>query len=388
MSSSQNGAGRGVQGPAGADRTLGRLAALLGLAGVAAIGPVGYPAWLALATRGSAPVVPPEPEQWPGMTIVVPAYKEAGIIAEKLDDLERAAYPGERQVIVVADDPETAAAARRPGVELIEPQQRGGKAAALNHGFERAIHPVVVMTDANAMMAPGALMALGRWFVDPQVGAVAGEKRVADEGEGAYWKFEAWLKRRETQRGSTIGLVGELGALRREAVKPIPTDLAVDDLWLGLDIVEQGLRIVYEPEAAVLEDGNESWREDWERRTRVISGAFDVLWRRRPMLDPRTSSIAYELWGHRLVRQSAGPIAHAALLAWALRRSHRSWIARAFVLGHLVAAQALARRMRGGDPSAPERIAAQVLFLQVVAFGGMARYLKRDRPALWPKQER
>jgi hypothetical protein len=179
-----------------------------------------------------------------------------------------------------------------------------------------------------------------------------------------------------------------LGALRRAAVKPIPTDLAVDDLWLGLDIVEQGLRIVYEPEAAVLEDGNESWREDWERRTRVVSGAFDVLWRRRPMLDPRHSPIAVELWGHRLVRQSAGPIAHAALLAWALRCSRRSRVAQAFVLGHLVAGQALARKMRGGSPSGPERIAAQVLFLQLVAFGGMARYLRRDRPALWPKQSR
>ncbi|MDO8209853.1 glycosyltransferase [Conexibacter sp. CPCC 206217] len=365
-------------------------ASLLALLGVAAVGPVGYPAWLAWQTRGardaSAPPAPPAGE-WPGITVVVPAYLEQGIIAAKLDDVEQAGYPGELQIVVIADDPETAAAARRPGVELIEPSERGGKAAALNHGFGAARHPIVVMSDANAMLVPGTLQALARWFSDPTVGAVAGEKRIAGEHEGAYWRFESWLKRRESARGSTIGLVGELGAVRRDAFRPLPTDLAVDDLWLALDVLEQGLRIAYEPDAAALEEAGESLREDWERRTRVVSGAFDVLLRRREMLAPG-SPVAIELWGHRLVRMSAGPIAHAVLLAWSLLRMRRRPAAAAFALGHLVAAQALVRSARGGSVSKPEGIAAQVLFLQIVAFGGMARYLRRDRPALWPKQAR
>jgi hypothetical protein len=361
---------------------------LLGLAGVAAIGPIVYPAWLAWATRRTSAPEPPCPQRWPGISFVVPAYLERSIIAAKIDDLERADYEGERQIVVVADDPDTAAAARRGGVDLIEPSRREGKAAALNRGFAAARHPIVVMTDANAMLAPGTLPALARWFIDPEVGAVAGEKQIKDSHEGAYWRFESWLKRRESIRGSTIGLVGELGAVRRDAYRPLPHDLAVDDLWLALDVIEQGLRIVYEPAAIAIEEAGETWREDWERRTRVVSGALDVLWRRRSLLDPRDSPVGVELWGHRLVRQSAGPIAHAALLAWALSRMRRSRAADAFLLGHLLAAQALLRSLRGEKVSRPEALAAQVLFLQLVAFGGMARYLRRDRPALWPKQAR
>jgi cellulose synthase/poly-beta-1,6-N-acetylglucosamine synthase-like glycosyltransferase len=362
-------------------------APLLGLAAIAAIGPIGYPAWLAWATRHADVPEPPHPEHWPGISLVVPAYLERSIIGPKLDDLERADYEGERQIIVVADDPETAEAARRAGVEVIEPSQREGKAAALNRGFAAARHPIVVMTDANAMLAPGTLPALARWFTDPEVGAVAGEKQISDSHEGAYWRFESWLKRRESMRGSTIGLVGELAAVRRDAYRPLPHDLAVDDLWLALDVVEQGLRIVYEPEAVALEDASDTLREDWERRTRVVSGALDVLLRRRGMLGP-ASPVAVELWGHRLVRQSAGPLAHAGLFALAVRRGFRSRSAAAFVLGHAVAGQALVRTARGSSVSRPEALAAQVLFLQIVAFGGMARYLRRDRPALWPKQAR
>lgn len=361
---------------------------LLGLIGVATIGPIGYPAWLASATRRTTVPEPPRPSRWPGISLVVPAYLEQGIIGAKLDDLERAQYAGARQIIVVADDPDTAAAARRPSIDLIEPSQREGKAAALNRGFAAARHSIVVITDANAMLAPGALPALARWFADPRVGAVAGEKRISDGHEGAYWRFESWLKRRESMRGSTIGLVGELSAVRREAYRALPHDLAVDDLWLALDIVEQGLRIVYEPAAVAVEEAGESWREDWERRTRVVSGALEVLWRRRRLLDPRHSPVAVELWGHRLVRQSLGPIAHAALLAWALGRMPRSRVACAFLLGHLVAAQALMRTAKGGKISRFEALMAQVLFLQLVAFGGMARSLRRDRLALWPKQAR
>jgi hypothetical protein len=310
------------------------------------------------------------------------------MIDAKLDDLERANYEGERQIIVIADDAETADAARRPGVDLIEPQRREGKAAALNRGFAAAQHPIVVMTDANTMLAEGTLPALARWFADPEVGAVAGEKRIRDGREGAYWRYESWLKQRESMAGGTIGLVGELAAVRREAFKQLPADIAVDDLWIALDVIEQGLRIVYEPSAIAIEDASESWQEDWERRTRVVSGAFDVLWRRRGMLAPSRGAVAVELWGHRLLRQSLGPVAHALLVCIACRDVARSRVAFAFLAGHLFAGRALMRSLDRRDVSRAEAFAAQVLFLQAVAFGGMARRLRRDALALWPKQAR
>jgi cellulose synthase/poly-beta-1,6-N-acetylglucosamine synthase-like glycosyltransferase len=368
-------------------RSAARAGTLL-LIALAAAGPIGYPLWLAARTRNRMLPLPPEPRVWPGMTVVVPAYLESSIIAAKLDDIDAAEYPGELEVIVVADDPQTADASRRPGVRVIEPETREGKAAALNRGVAAASWPIVVATDANAMLIPGSLCALARWFADPTVGAVAGEKRIAGGHEGAYWRFEAFLKRRESLLGGTIGLVGELAAIRRETYRPLPTDLAVDDLWMALDVIDSGQRIVYEPEAAAREDPSADWREDWERRTRVVSGALDVLWRRREMLRPSRGPVAAQLWGHRLIRQSLGPIAHLLLLVLSVVRAHRSRLAVSAVIGHAIAGRALYRTMHGRQVSGLERIAAQLLFLHAVAFGGMVRYARRDRPALWPKLAR
>jgi poly-beta-1,6-N-acetyl-D-glucosamine synthase len=355
---------------------------------LAGSGHVLYPAAMLLAARRRAPRQPPAPERWPSLSVVVPAYKEAAIIANKVADARANGYPGELEVIVVADDEATAAAARATGARVLEPGQRLGKASAINLAVPAARGELVVLTDANARLDPGSLERLARWFALPDVAGVAGEKRVLGGDESLYWRFESQLKAAEDRLGTTIGLVGELAAIRRDGFRELPARLAVDDLWLALDLVEDGGRIVYEPGAVAREDPSADHDELWERRTRVVSGVIDVCVRRRRLLGPGAGLVALELWGHRLGRYTLAPIAHVALLARAMAQAPRSLLARVFLAGHVAAAIALARRWRGAEQSAPERALAEVSFLQVVALGGLRRYLQGDRPALWPKADR
>jgi cellulose synthase/poly-beta-1,6-N-acetylglucosamine synthase-like glycosyltransferase len=365
-----------------------RVAGITLLAVVGAFGHVIYPSWMALRSRRLAAPDPPVPNGWPGVSVVVPAFRERNVIAAKIEDIAGNGYPGPLQTIVVADDPETAEAARATQAEVIDANGRLGKAEAINRGLAAARNPIVVLTDANARIRPGAIAALVRWFEDESVGAVAGEKRVLGDSQAPYWRFESWLKRCESRSGTTIGLVGELAALRRELHRPLPRDVWVDDLWLALDVIDSGSRILYDDSALADEDPSPSWRDEWERRTRIVSGALDVLWRRRSLLVPGRSPVALQLWGHRLVRSSFGPLSHAALLLVAVRASRRSLLASAFCIGHAAAAVALARQLRGKPVSRGEMILAQVLFLQAVGIGGTFRWLRGDRPALWPKGDR
>ena len=105
----------------------------------------------------------------------------------------------------------------------------------------------MVLSDANNRLSPDALALMVEHFSDPQVGAVAGEKLEDDGGggESLYWRFESWLKRREDRLGTTIGLVGELAAVRASVWRPIPDDVVNDDFWVALDVIEQGYRVAY-----------------------------------------------------------------------------------------------------------------------------------------------
>lgn len=372
---------------------LGRAGVLAGLGALSAVGHVIYPVALGIATRGrrATPAAAPTavPAQLPGVSVVVPAYLEQHVIAAKVADIEHQAYAGPVEVIVVADDPETYAAARRTDARVLHSGVRLGKSTAVNRGVRAARHEIVVLTDANTVLHPHALSALVRHFDDPQVGAVAGSKHVSDAaGQGFYWRFESWLKQRESLLGTTMGVVGELAAFRCAAFRPLPDRLVGDDLWLALDFIEQGWRVVFEPAARTTEDGSPRLSVEWERRTRIVAGTIEVIWRRRRLLVPGRSPVAWQLWGHKLLRSTVGPVAHVALLALAARTAPQSRLARAVLVGHVIAAGGLLRVAGGGTLPAPLQVPAQVLFLQAVALAGFSRYLRGDRPALWPKAER
>ena len=394
------------------------------LVAAASTGHVLYPAWLAVASRRRPDVVVSDPALWPAVTVLVAAYAEAECIGPKVRDVLANGYPGQLDVMVVADaDVETAARAEHAGATVVTADDRLGKAQAINLGFSKVTAPIVVVTDANNVLAPGAIAAMVRHLEDPRVGAVAGEKVEADGGgEDLYWRFESWLKQREWRLGTTIGLVGELAAIRTDAWKPIPADIATDDLWIALDLSERGYSIAYEPSAKAFEPPVHTFRQQWERRTRSVSTALHVFQRRRSQLGPAGGLVAAEIWGHRLARYTVSPMAHVALLGIAARRARTSRLAKLFLLGHAVGVWAVARRAMaetvpgdmsahsaesgrvaaaetscdvghdGGTAPAPLGVAlarraahalGQGVFLQAVALGGIVRYLRGDRPTRW-----
>ncbi len=354
-----------------------------------AAGHVLYPVGLHLAARLRPVPGRPDPVDWPPLTVLIPAHLEVGVIAEKVRNVEDNGYPGKLEVLVVADgDPETAAVAREAGARVLLLEERHGKAQALNKGIAEASHEFVVLTDANNELGPAALAHLVAALQGEGVGAVAGEKLEGAGGELVYWRFESWLKRNEVRIWSTLGLDGGLCAVRRSAWQPIPPDISNDDFWVALDLMERGLRVDYEPRAVVSEESIGTLGLSWERRTRVLGGGLWVMWRKRQLLDPRRGFLSAQVWGHKLWRSTFGPLSHVALLGLAMASLRSSWIARIFVAGHVAAAGSLRAQEAGIRLPLPLRISAQVLYLQLVALGGLARFLRGDRVLQWKKPAR
>jgi putative flippase GtrA len=101
------------------------------------------------------------------LSVVVPAYREAGRIASTIErlrhDLAAVHHDGGIEVVVVDDgsDDDTAAQARAAGADLVvvQPQNRG-KGAAVRAGVLAASGRTIVFTDADLAYAPAQIVNL------------------------------------------------------------------------------------------------------------------------------------------------------------------------------------------------------------------------------------
>jgi poly-beta-1,6-N-acetyl-D-glucosamine synthase len=127
------------------------------------------------------------PMRWPRVSVLVPAYNEAGRIAATLRSILSLDYP-DFQVLVVDDGSEdetldaAAEFARRDGRVRVLRKPNGGKSSALNLGFHESSGDLVFCVDADSQLEPSSLRRLVPLFEDPRVGAVAGQVRVRNRG--------------------------------------------------------------------------------------------------------------------------------------------------------------------------------------------------------------
>jgi glycosyltransferase involved in cell wall biosynthesis len=275
----------------------------------------GYPLLLALWGAVRARPIRREPIE-PTVSVLVPAYNEADVIAATLGALLAQDYPKARlQILVVSDcsddgtDDIVRSFADR-GVELLRQPERGGKALGLNAAVRHARGEIVVFCDANARFAPGAVRSLAQNFADPRVGYVTGALTVDDDGgvtggNNAYLRFEEALRGAETRVASVIGVNGGCDAIRRELYSDIPKEL-ITDFVLPLRVIAAGRRVVFDPLAQSREDGNAELQSEFSMRVRVALRALQGLVHMRRLLNPlRHPSAAFCIVSHKVVRYMA-----------------------------------------------------------------------------------
>jgi len=361
---------------------------------------VGLLARLAGLLRAPQPLRPFEPD----VTLVVPAYNEADILAAKLDNCLAQDYPaGRLQLVVITDgstDNSAQVLARYPGVRHLHVPARGGKSMAENRAMEFVNTPCVVFTDANTELNPGAVRALVKHYQNPKVGAVSGEKKVRalagstpGAGEGLYWKYESFLKRCDSRVCSLIGAAGELISFRTELFRPLEADTILDDFVQSLRIVEQGYAVVYEPGAYATEDPSASLADEWERKIRICAGGWQAMGRLRGLLNPlRQPLVSFLYVSHRVLRWSLAPLALALLLPLSavLVATASGWAAGFYgaVLGAQVLFYAAAWRGWRGAASKLAVVPLYFSLMNLAVFAGFWRHYRKAQPAAWIKAAR
>ena len=269
----------------------------------------------------------PQDDELPTMTLMICAYNEEDVVAEKMENTLAIDYPKDKlQIMWVTDgsnDRTNELLAAYPEVRIVFSPERRGKTAALKHGLRELQTRYVAFTDANTMINAGALREIARLFMDPTVGCVSGEKRVAArkagemaaEGEGLYWRYESTLKRWDSELYSTMGAAGELYAIDPQLVREVPDEALLDDFMLSMYVVQSGKRIAYSPDAYAMEYGSANIYEESKRKRRIAAGGLQSIWWLRSMLNPlHQPLVTFQYVSHRVLRWSVTPVAMVLLL--------------------------------------------------------------------------
>ena len=270
---------------------------------------LGYPLLLYLLSGlvGSKKVPSPLPSRGgaggevgdgiPFVTLIISAYNEESVIRRKLINALALDYPKDKLEILVVSDCSTdgtdaiVKSFQGQGVTLLRLDERHGKTYGLNQTVAITRGEVIVFSDANAMYEPDTIWKLARHFADEGVGYVVGESRYmtgdssATRNENFYWKYEQFLKRKESDTGSVVGGDGALYAIRKVLYEPLGT-ADINDFVNPLQIIAKGYSGVYEPEAVCWEETAGTYQGEFRRKIRIVNRALRGLWQVRQVLNP------------------------------------------------------------------------------------------------------
>lgn len=250
---------------------------------------------------------PPDPEEWPPVSILVPAHNEEIVMAGTIESLLHLDYPAELTEIIIIDDASTdrtreivehfMALDRR--VKLVSiPQGFGGrgKSHALNLGLRYATHDLIAVYDADNSPEPGSLRHLVRELVnDPHLAAVVGKVRTLNRHTNfltrciniEFIAFQWIVQAGRWQLFRLASLPGTNYLIRREALERAggwdPSAIA-DDAELTVRLSQDGYHIKFVPYAVTWEPEPQDWGVWLRQRLRWARGGTYVVRKFLPRL--------------------------------------------------------------------------------------------------------
>ncbi|BEU99210.1 glycosyltransferase [Novosphingobium olei] len=297
---------------------------------------VGLAGLALLPNRRQPPEAEENPAAWgeePLVTVIIPAFNEERVIEASVRRILGSDYG--RLEVIVADDgskdrtSEIVAQAfgDEPRVRLMT-MVNGGKAKALNRALAAASGEIVVALDADTQFEPATIARLVRWFVDPRIGAVAGNAKVGNRvnlvtrWQGVEYVTAQNIERRALTRFDAIMVVpGAVGAWRRAALDAVggyPEDTLAEDQDLTIAIQRKGWRIAYDEDAVAWTEAPETLRALGKQRFRWAFGTLQCLWKHRSiLLERRPSGLAFvgmpQAWLFQIVFAMISPLIDLAL---------------------------------------------------------------------------
>ncbi|MFC1646260.1 glycosyltransferase family 2 protein [Candidatus Omnitrophota bacterium] len=251
----------------------------------------------------------------PYVSLIIAAYNEEKSIANKIENSLNLDYPKSKLQIIVASDcsddstDKIVLSFKDRGVILVRQNKRLGKTSTQNQAVQFAKGEVILFTDATTRLRSDVIRKIVRNFADESVGCVGAMLKYSDDKKSKlgrarriYWEYEKFLRRRESNLNSLLGVSGCCYAVRKKVYKAMDPQL-ISDFVISWFVVEQGYRSVFESEAQVYEDIVETERDEVNMRTRVVGRSIVAIKLMKRFLNPlRFGFFSFQLFSHKILR--------------------------------------------------------------------------------------
>ncbi|MCJ7772939.1 MAG: hypothetical protein MUP22_07385, partial [Desulfobacterales bacterium] len=190
---------------------------------------------------------------------------------------------------------------------LVSAPERKGKENAQKHAVDAATGEILGFSDVGTILKSNGISNIVRNFSDPAIGCVSSEDKFVDKdgnvsGEGAYVKYEMFLRKLESKVNTLVGMSGSFFAARREVCKNWATDLQSDFNTL-LNSIKLGLRGVSDSNSIGYYHNISEEKKEFNRKVRTVLRGISVFMRNLSLLNPvKYGLFSWQLFSHKLCR--------------------------------------------------------------------------------------
>jgi cellulose synthase/poly-beta-1,6-N-acetylglucosamine synthase-like glycosyltransferase len=239
-------------------------------------------------------------DEYPMVTILIPAHNEEMVIGRTIDAMARLIYPQDRLEIIVVNDCSTdrtgTILARKceiypqlKVVTLVPPHGAKGKSNALNHGLAISQGEYVVVYDADNTPERRAVLYLVNAIVqDAKLGAVVGKFRTRNKDVNLLTRFInvetlsfQWLLQAGRCHFFGITTIPGTNFIIRRSLLDIMggwnINALTEDTELTIRIYDYGYRIYWLPHAVTWEQEPETLSIWMKQRTRWAQGNMWII---------------------------------------------------------------------------------------------------------------
>ncbi len=270
--------------------------------------------WVLLKVRGRRPVKTASIQ--PSVSLIIVVRNAEELIADKVRNSISLDYPSDEYEIIIFSDGSTDKTEEivKPfvgdKVRLLSSEAHEGKNSGINKAVESSCGEILVFSDGDARLEKEAIMHLVKYFADSGVGGVFGKRLIYNDerdmtgAQSIYIDFDRNIKYLESLTGSVTSNDGKISAIRRSLFQNLPFAVT-DDLFIGLSVIRQGYRLLFEPRAiAYIHTPSRTVAHELKRRRRIVSTSLRGICMMREVLNPFSfGSISIRLFINKIMRR-------------------------------------------------------------------------------------